>query len=50
MDYRELLKKYMKHVLEEEGTVYIGPADFLPDELAELEAILGELEDEEESE
>lgn len=46
MDYRELLKKYMAHVLEQEGTTFTGylPNDIFSDnEKAVLEDIAEQL-------
>lgn len=50
MDYRELLKKYARHVIEYEGVSFLEPhrlsfgVDFTPEELTELRQIETELD------
>lgn len=46
MDYKELLKKYMKHVVDEEGVTFVEwcfEPDFTLEEIKQLEAIENEL-------
>lgn len=47
IDYKVLLKKYMRHVGEEEGSSFVGLIEFsdnfTPEERAELEAVDAEI-------
>lgn len=50
IDYRELLRKYIAHVCEEEGLTFIGspytnraPSPFSEEEISELEALDAEI-------
>lgn len=50
IDYRELLRKYIAHVYEEEGLTYIGSpytnrdaSPFSKEEISELEALNAEI-------
>jgi len=47
MDYRELLKKYMNHVGEQEGTTFLGTSlNFNPELSDEEKAELRKINDE----
>lgn len=46
IDYRELLKKYMNTVGEEEGVYFINTWDFTSKEVEELESIIEEINNE----
>jgi len=46
MNYRELLKKYMAHILEEEGKTYtdrLSSEDFTQEEIREIQTIAEQL-------
>jgi len=42
MDYRELLKKYLRCIGDAEGYLYINYGDFTPEEEKELENLANE--------
>jgi hypothetical protein len=50
MDYKALLKKYIRHVFDHEGVTFISsgtmPTEFTDAERTELEALEAEVEDE----
>ena len=50
MDYKALLKKYIRHVFDHEGVTFIYsanmPSEFTPAEQAELEALEAAVEEE----